>query len=247
MAVQSQRGRIIEPLRRAVSSAHIGVAVREEAQELRCGPPSQNAGSPKRSGGMLQRSTPAEHSGGALRCMGAANPRPRAETQMDSTSCRQLARMRRSAPLDGSAGWFHWMVPLHGPATWARCMGPLHGSAAWVRCMGPLPPHSVACKPLRSNGHTLRAVSAAIAPVQPLPLTVWRVSHCVVMVTPCALCFGCSLKLKRTPLVATASVLCSVRHKPTSGEACELVSLSPSLGLPHRHQALRGPRGDQVV
>ena len=126
-------------------------------------------------------------------------------------------------------------------------MGPLHGPAAWVRCMGPLPPHSVACKPLRSNGHTLRAVSAAIAPVQPLPLTVWRVSHCVVMVTPCALCFGCSLKLKRTPLVATASVLCSVRHKPTSGEACELVSLSPSLGLPHRHQALRGPRGDQVV
>ena len=230
MAVQSQRGRIIEPLRRAVSSAHIGVAVREEAQELRCGPPSQNAGSPKRSGGMLQRSTPAEHSGGALRCMGAANPRPRAETQMDSTSCRQLARMRRSAPLDGSAGWFHWMVPLHGPATWARCMGPLHGSAAWVRCMGPLhgsaawvrcmgplPPHSVACKPLRSNGHTLRAVSAAIAPVQPLPLTVWRVSHCVVMVTPCALCFGCSLKLKRTDLFNTELNVVQVRHCRRSG------------------------------
>jgi hypothetical protein len=191
---------------------------------------------------MLQRSTPAEHSGGALRrsapLHGCGEPSAWGRnsngfhelqaTRKDAAEC-SAGWFRWMVPLDGSAGWFRWMVPLDGSAAWARYMGPLHGSAAWVRCMGPL--HGSAAATQWRVSHcavmvTPCAVSAAIAPVQPLPLTVWRVSHCVVMVTPCALCFGCSLKLKRTELFNTAQGMlfrwatADIRAGSTGGGTC---------------------------
>ena len=211
------------------------------------------------SGGALRRSTPAERSAAWVRRTLGLGPKLKWIPRVAGNSQGCGGVLRWMVPLDGSAGWFHWMVPLHGPATWARCMGPLHGSAAWVRCMGPLhgsaawvrcmgplPPHSVACKPLRSNGHTLRAVSAAIAPVQPLPLTVWRVSHCVVMVTPCALCFGCSLKLKRTASSQHLASRCSVVRRRTSRFACVRESGCVRIVWLRRHQTAATSIGREV-
>ena len=115
----------------------------------------------------LWRNAAAEHSGGALR---RSTPAERSAAWVRRTlglgpKLKWIPRVAGNS--QGCGGVLRWMVPLDGSAGWFRWMVPLDGSAAWARYMGPLHGSAawVRCR------HT-----------------VWRVSHCAVMVTPCALC-----------------------------------------------------------